>query len=210
MELKQLTLVEFIDALASDSPTPGGGSASALAASVGASLASMVAGLTLGREKYKEHEEVVVEAAECVAKLRESLVCMIDRDAAAYNSVSDVLRMPKSTDEEKSQRREAMQYALKAAVVSPFEVMQLGLAALNCIEKLQGRSNINAVSDLGVAALNLKAAIQGAWLNVLINLNGITDDQFIKGYRGRGSDILDTATSLADDIYVGVLKGLEN
>jgi len=210
MELKQHKLNEFIDALASDAPSPGGGSASALAGAVGAALAAMVAGLTLGREKYKEHEELVLEVAARVEELQSELIDGIDKDAKAYNSVSAVFTMPKATDDEKTMRREAMQLALKAAVEPPFEIMTLGITALKCVEKLRGRSNVNAVSDLGVAALLLKSAIQGAWLNVLINLGGITDEKFVIVYRERGEEIIEKGINLADKIFSNVLHGLKN
>lgn len=210
MELKQHNLNDFIHILASDTPTPGGGSVSALAGAVGAALTEMVARLTLGREKYEEYEDLVQGVAAHAVTLRALLVSAIDKDAASYKAVSDTFSMPKSTDEEKTARREAMQLALKAAVEPPFEIMGLGLAVLECADKLIGRSNINAVSDLGVAALNLKSAMQGAWLNVLINLGSITDKNFSEEYHKRGAEILETGINLADKIYSDVLYGLES
>lgn len=210
MELKLYNLNELVEALASDAPTPDGGSASALTGAVGVALIEMVTKLTLGREKYKEHENLVLGAATHAAELRVSLIAAMDKAAASYNAVTDIFSMPKSTDDEKATRREAMQRALKAAVEPPFEIMVLGLAALECVDKLLGRSNVNTISDLGVSALNLKAAVQGAWLNVLINLSGITDKKFTVEYRKRGAEILKSGIALADKIFADVLYGIED
>ena len=193
MNLSEYRVNDFIHELASDSPAPGGGSASALAGSIGSALCSMVASLTAGKEKYREHEALMQELIEQTAVLTDGFLDSIDKDTEAFNGVSAVFAMPKGTDEEKAARRAAMQDALKAATRVPYSMMELSLAALELVEKAVGRSNTNAASDLGVAALNLKAAVQGAWLNVRINLAGIKDEAFVMKYRSRGEGIPVTA-----------------
>lgn len=101
-----------------------------------------------------------------------------------------------------------MQKALKHATVSPFSMMELIVEALETTKEAVGKSNTNAASDLGVAALNLKAGLQGAWLNVLINISGIKDQDFVQEYHGKGLELLQTGSDLADNIYQTILESL--
>ena len=114
--------------------------------------------------------------------------------------------MPKDTDEEKAARKAAMLAALKGCTISPFEMMELGLQALELVTALIGKSNPTAASDLGCAALNLKSGIQGAWLNVCININGMADQAFADEYRAKGQAILDKALPMADAAYAAILE----
>jgi len=208
MKLTEMTIPAFTDLLASEAPAPGGGSAAALSGAVGIALTTMVAALTVGKEKYQAHEALMQELIAEGAKLRLQLVDVIDRDTEAFNGVSAVFAMPKATDEDKAARKEAMQAALKACTLTPYEMMECALASLELTERALGRSNTNAASDLGVAALSLKAAVQGAWLNILINIGGIRDEEFVQKYRGGGEAILAKALPLADKIYETVLGEL--
>ena len=208
MKLTEMTIPAFAELLGSDAPAPGGGSAAALYGALGAALTTMVAALTAGKEKYREHEELMREIITAGTKLRAQLTDVIDRDTQAFNGVSAVFSMPRGTDEEKTARKEAMQAALKACTLTPYEMMECSLAALELTEKALGRSNTNAASDLGVAALSLKAAVQGAWLNILINISGIRDEAFVAQYRTGGESILAKALPLADKIYETVLSEL--
>ena len=201
MKLTDTTISAFTDLLGSDAPAPGGGSASALAGALGAALTTMVAALTVGKEKYQAHEALMQEIIARGTKLREQLTDVIDRDTEAFNGVTAVFSMPKETEEEKTARKAAMQTALKACTLTPYEMMECSLSALELTEQALGRSNTNAASDLGVAALMLKAAVQGAWLNILINIGGIRDEAFVAQYRGGGEAILEQALPLADKIY---------
>ena len=208
MKLTEMTIPAFCQLLGSDAPAPGGGSSAALSGALGTALTTMVAALTTGKEKYAEHEALMQEILTEGEKLRLQLVDVIDRDTEAFNGVSAVFSMPKDTDEEKEARKQAMQNALKACTLTPFEMMENSLAALLLTEKALGRSNTNAASDLGVAALSLKAALQGAWLNILINIGGIRDEAFVTEYRSKGEAILEKALPLADKIYEEVLASL--
>ena len=206
MKLVNLSLTEFAQVLGSDAPAPGGGSAAALSAANGISLTKMVCELTLGKKKYAEFEAEIAQVHAESARLQESLLAAIDKDTEAFNLVSAVFDMPKETEEDKAARREAMQQALKEATQSPYGMMEDILTALQTTQKAVGKSNTNAASDLGVAALNLKAGLQGAWLNVLINLSGVKDEAFVADYRNKGEDLLQKGCSLADDIYQEILK----
>ncbi|VTS34948.1 putative methenyltetrahydrofolate cyclohydrolase [Streptococcus porcinus] len=206
MKLVDLTLTEFAQVLGSDKPAPGGGSAAALSAVNGISLTKMVCDLTIGKKKYEEHQDLIKELHQEASHLQKSLLDAVDKDTEAFNLVSAVFALPKETDDDKVKRREAMQKALKEATKSPFAMMQEIFEALEITKKAVGKSNTNAASDLGVAALHLKAALQGAWLNVLINLAGIKDEKFVTEHRQNGQDILEKGCQLADAIYLDILK----
>ena len=208
MKLTEMTITAFNDILASDAPAPGGGSAAALEGAVGVALTNMVASLTLGKKKYAEYQELMEELIGEASGLRAQFIDVIDRDTESFNSVSAVFSMPKETDEEKAARKEAMQAALKTCTYTPYDMMRFALAGLELTKKALGKSNSSAASDLGVAALSLKAAVQGAWLNILINISGIEDQEFVEEYRKKGNEILAKALPLADEIYETVLASL--
>jgi len=208
MKLANHTVEDFSKILASDAPAPGGGSTAALQGALGSALLHMVAALTDGKEKYKDSEALIKELLGETEKLRAAFIDVMDRDTAAFNGVTAVFAMPKATDEEKAARKEAMQEALKACTLTPFEMMQLCDKTLELAYKAIGKTNINAASDFGVCALSLKAAVQGAWLNVLINIDGISDEGFTKKYRSDGEAILERALPLADRIYENVINQL--
>ncbi|NEW63368.1 sugar ABC transporter substrate-binding protein [Granulicatella sp. zg-ZJ] len=208
MKLVDLKVSEFMQVLGSNEPAPGGGSASALAAAMGISLTKMVCELTVGKKKYVEFETDVQVCLDKTIILQEKLLKAIDDDTEAFNVVSAVFSMPKETDEERVARQKAMQNALKVAAKSPLDLMEIILDALNTTKSIIGKSNTNAASDLGVAALNLKSGLQGAYLNVLINLSSIKDDAFVSEYKASSDRLLETGIALADDIYEQILKTL--
>ena len=206
MKLAEMQVTEFVNLMASDAPAPGGGSAAALEGALGAALTAMVCALTVGKKKYADVQELAVESQKKAEDLKARFVDVMDRDTEAFNAVSAVFAMPKDTDEQKAARKAAMQEALKGCTKTPFEMMQLACETLELTRSLVGRLNASAASDLGCSALALRAAIQGAWLNVLINISGITDEAFAAEYRANGQALLDKALPLADEIYAEILK----
>lgn len=208
MKLTEMTVTAFNDILASDAPAPGGGSAAALEGAVGVALTNMVANLTVGKKKYAEYHDLMDNLIKKAADLRTQFIETIDRDTESFNCVSAVFSMPKDTDEEKTIRKEAMQEALKTCTYTPYDIMKFALAGLELTKEALGKSNSSAASDLGVAALSLKSSVQGAWLNILINIAGIEDEVFANEYREKGNAILLKALPLADEIYEAVLKEL--
>ncbi|WNZ87805.1 cyclodeaminase/cyclohydrolase family protein [Streptococcus iniae] len=209
MALVDLTLTDFAQVLGSDAPAPGGGSVhDDYQRANGISLTKMVCELTIGKKKYEEFQDVIKGVHQEAQELQTELLAAIDKDTEAFNLVSAVFDLPKETDDDKAKRRKAMQNALKEATKSPFSMMKKILTALETTEKAVGKSNTNVASDLGVAALNLKAGLQGAWLNVLINLSGIKDEAFVSEYRDNGQKLLEKGSQLADSIYSDVLKRL--
>ena len=191
--------------LGSDAPAPGGGSAAALAGALGAALTAMVGSLTVGRKKYAEFDGLARETLEKARDLEHRFLDVMERDTEAFNEGSAVFAMPKDTDEEKAARKAAMQEALQGCTKTPFEMMELSLEALRLTDGLVDRSNASAASDLGCAALHLGSAVQGAWLNVLINLGSIRDAAFAAQYRTRGQILLDEAGRVAYTSFLEVL-----
>ena len=206
MKLAELKTAEFVDLLASDAPAPGGGSAAALEGALGAALTAMVCGLTVGKKKYAEFQELAEEAQKKATDLKARFVDVMDRDTEAFNVVSAAFGMPKATDEEKAARSAAIQKGLEGCTKTPFEMMELAVETLELTASILGKSNDSAASDLGVSALSLRAAIQGAWLNVLINIGSLKDTALAEDYRAKGEALLAKALPLADEIYSTVVS----
>lgn len=206
MKLVDMTVTSYIDLLNSDAPAPGGGSASALCGAQGAALVSMVAGLTIGKKKYPDDQELCAEVAVKASKLKDALLAQVDKDTEAFNLVSAAFKLPKETDEEKAARSKAIADATLVATQVPFETMTLCLETLKYSKALIGHSNTNAASDLGVSALNLITCMKGAWLNVLINLGGVKDEAKAQEFRVKGEEMVAAAQKQADEIYKATLE----
>lgn len=208
MELKQLTVTEFSALLGSDAPAPGGGSASALMGSLGSALTAMVCALTLGKKKYAEHQELAQEILQKANALQVRFLELMDEDTLAFGEMSAAFALPKGTDGEKAARSLAIQKALLTCTKTPFAMMQLCAQALELAHASLGKTNAGALSDLGVSALSLRSAMQGAWLNVLINTGSMKDPLQAHFYRTSGKTLLDKALPLADEIYQKVEEQL--
>lgn len=208
MKLSELQVKEFVDLLASEAAAPGGGSAAALEGALGVALAAMVCSLTVGEKKYEEKRLLIESSLERILDIKDSYIDVMVRDTEEFNNLSRAFSLPKNTEEEKEMRSVAIQDGLKACTMTPMEMMELALESLKVIEKLVGNTNNSAASDLGCAALGVKAAVQGAWLNVKINLVGIKEQSFVKEYQEKGEQILRKTIPLADDIYSMVLNSL--
>ena len=208
MKLADLQVSDFCDLLSSDAPAPGGGSAAALEGALGTALASMVCRLTAGKKKYAEFEDLVRETGKKAENLKVRFVTAMERDTEAFTVVSTAFSMPKDTDAEKAARSAAIQKGLEGCTAPPLEMMELAADALELTASVLGKSNTSALSDLGVSALSLKAAIQGAWLNVLINISSLKNKELAESYQARGEALLTRALPLADRIYDTVLASL--
>lgn len=208
MKLVDMKITEFLDVLKSDAPAPGGGSASALSGAQGCALLMMVADLTLGKEKYRDFEEICLQAKKKGQSLYEELRASVDRDTEAFNLISAAFKLPKDTDEEKAVRRAAIADGTLTATEVPFNTMKLGFEALKFVESLIGKSNPNCSSDLGVGALHLKACIEGSWLNVKINLPGVKNEEKAAYFEKEGRSMYEASEKIAAECFDKVLKAL--
>ncbi len=167
----------FLDELASNSPTPGGGSVAALAGALGAALISMVGNLTVGKRKYEDVEEDIKKIISSSEKLRYELSQLIEEDVKVFNNFMATYKMPKETEDEKKVRTEKMQQSLIEAAKVPLKVAYKCLDTLSLSREVAEKGNINVISDAGVAALMADAALESAILNVKINLKMIKDER---------------------------------
>jgi len=167
----------FLDELASNSPTPGGGSVAALAGALGAALVSMVGNLTIGKKKYEDVEEDIKKIISFSEKLRYELSQLIEEDVKAFNNFMATYKMPKETEDEKKIRAEKIQESLIKAAKIPLRVAYKCIDILSLSKEVAEKGNINVVSDAGVAVLMAEAALESAILNVKINLRMITDEK---------------------------------
>ena len=184
---------QFINDLSSSKPAPGGGAASAMFEALGTALTSMVCALTEGKTKYAEYEDKVISAHKQILALQKRSLELMEEDKLAYMEVSKAYSLPKEN------RHDAIQAALLPATKAPFEMMETAAKALEITDSLIGKTNKMAVSDLGCAALGLKAAIKAAWLNVYINLKCYDEKPVEIEYKAK--EILDKYCPLADEIY---------
>lgn len=193
VRFRDLTVDQFISLLASAQPVPGGGSAAAVAGSLGGALVAMVASLSAGRPKYAEHEQLLLEAKATGEALADQLLTLADEDAAAFAGFGVAMKMPRDTDDEKVARTKALQSAARAATEAPYRTVQACLQVALAAEAMAGRSNKNASSDLEVAGLMAEAAARAAAANVYINLPSMGDDS-------GAQELLDQTESMVDDI----------
>ena len=198
----------YMEILASAEPAPGGGSAAALTGAIGASLAGMVGALTEGRAKYGQYADFNARLLERARAAQNEFLALVDEDVAVFNAMSAAYKMPKATDDEKASRTGALQEALKACTVTPYKILDLCARTLDVAAEAIGKTNRNVISDIGVAAVCLRAAAQGAWLNMLINLGSIKDEAFAAKYREKGAKALDGALRAADSVYETVKREL--
>ena len=185
MELKKMTVEGFIQETSSSSPAPGGGNIAALNAASAAALIEMVAHLTIGKEKYASSEAEMKEVAAKAAALKEQFLALIDEDSAAFNKIMAAFKLPKATDADKKVRHEAIQDATKGAALVPFRVGEAANQLFGLADAVITRGNPNAVTDGAVAAMNARAAVRGAFLNVKINLGSIKDEAFVADLKAK-------------------------
>lgn len=174
-----LTIRAFLDRLSSPQPVPGGGSASAIAASFSAGLIAMVARLSLDRPKYAAYEATHRRALAFAERATPRFLELADRDADAYAGYAAALKLPRETAEQQSTRTDAIHAAARRAAEAPLEVVRQCVDLAAEVEAMAGRSNLNASSDVNVAALLAEAAGRGAAANVLINLPSAGDEGFV-------------------------------
>jgi formiminotetrahydrofolate cyclodeaminase len=198
------SLEQFLDALGSSAPAPGGGAASALAGALAAALAEMVAQLTVGRPKYATVEEQAQRALRETQRIRSDLIALMDEDAQAYRGVATAYALPKGTDDERRARDEAIQEALRAAMQPPMRVMERGCDLLRLAGEIATIGNPTVASDAGCAALLGEAAVRAAGLNVMANVVLLRDEQVAAEARAQVTALESRAAELRDQALATV------
>lgn len=191
--LVKMTLSGFCDELSTDSPAPGGGSVAALCGSLSASLSAMVANLTFMKKGYKDVSEEMDRLGEKGQTLKKKFLDAIDQDTDAFNQVMCAMKMKASNPEEETSKNEAMEEATKKATLVPLQVLEMTVLALNLAEIAAHKGNRNSISDAGVAALTALTAAKSAYYNVMINLPGISDEEFKESVKSRAASALTAA-----------------
>jgi glutamate formiminotransferase/formiminotetrahydrofolate cyclodeaminase len=195
-KLISMTLKDFADETASESPAPGGGSIAAYVGSLGAALATMVANLSSHKKGWDDRWQEFSTWAEKGEHYKNELVKLVDADTAAFNKIMTAFGLPKGTDEEKAIRTKAIQDATKFAIEIPFKVMQTTYASMEVIKAMAEVGNPNSVSDAGVGALCARSAVMGAFMNVRINAAGYDDKTFVNDIIAKGKDVENKAIAL--------------
>lgn len=203
-KLVRLDLRAFADETAAESPAPGGGSVSAYVGALGAALGTMVANLSSHKAGWDERWEEFSDWAEKGQRIKDELLMLVDEDTAAFSAIMAAFGLPKGTDTEKAARTAAIQAATRRAIEVPFRVMQLAAEALPLAVAMAEKGNPNSVSDAGVGALCARAAVQGAYLNVRINVKGFGDKAYAERVVREGAEIEKRALELEKQALAAV------
>jgi len=201
-------LTEFFEELAAPTATPGGGSVAALNGALGVSLLTMVAGLTIGKKGYEAVQADVTQAKAVLDPMRQKFLAMVEEDAQAFEKVMASFRMPKETDADKAVRTKAIQLATKGACEVPLKTMALAVEGMRPGVAIAEKGNKNSITDVGVGGICLKTALQGAFLNVLINLPGIKDDDYVTNRRSAAFRLVQQGKELSAAIEAVVQKAM--
>jgi glutamate formiminotransferase/formiminotetrahydrofolate cyclodeaminase len=188
-KLVDMSVADFSDETASESPAPGGGSVSACMGSLGAALGTMVANLSSHKRGWDDRWEEFSDWAEKGMECQAELTRLVDEDTDAFNKIMDAFKLPKKTEEEKKARKDAIQEATKNAIMVPFRIMETAYKSLEVIKAMAEKGNPNSVSDAGVGALAVRSAVKGAYLNVKINSADLEDKDFVNEILKKGKEI---------------------
>jgi glutamate formiminotransferase/formiminotetrahydrofolate cyclodeaminase len=202
-------LLAFADETASESPAPGGGSISAYVGALGASLATMVANLSSHKRGWDDRWETFSQAAEKGQKIKDALLRAVDDDTDAFNAIMTAFGLPKTTPEEKTARKVAIQAATKQAIEVPFRVMHLAFDTFPLIKEMVETGNPNSITDAAVGALCARAAAYGSFLNVKVNAMGLDDKDYASRVVAEGTAIVAQADALEREIIAVVNGRLE-
>lgn len=199
-KLVDMDLRAFANETASESPAPGGGSISAYAGALGVSLGTMVANLSSHKRGWDERWEEFSVWAEKGQAIKDELLHLVDEDTRAFNKIMDAFGLPKSNDEEKAARADAIEAASKYAMEIPFQVMKKSYESMEVMKAMADIGNPNSVSDAGVGALCARTAVRGAYLNVRINASGVEDKDFVNEILEKGKGLEDKAAVAENEI----------
>ena len=208
MEFKKKSAEDFVQELSSSAPVPGGGGASALSASIGMALGTMVSSLTIGKKKYAIYEDELKELKQEALQIQENLLNLIDRDADGFLPLSKAYGLPHSTEEEIEERNRVMEEALVGACQAPLEIMENIARAIEITQIFAEKGSKLAISDAGVSAAILGASLKGASLNVFINTKMLKDREIADRIDRRAESLIQEYSLRADSIFEYVRKNL--
>jgi methenyltetrahydrofolate cyclohydrolase len=198
---KESSIAAFLDDLASERPTPGGGGAAAVCGAIGAALVSMVANLTIGKKNYEAVSEELKSVNAKAEALRAELTRAIEEDVAAFNSVMAAYGLERATDEQKAKRTAAIQAALKEATIAPLRAVKACFEVIQLSAAVAEKGNLNVISDAGVAMLAANAGLRSAALNVFINAKAIKDREFAEKQLVEVNALLAKAEETTESVY---------
>jgi glutamate formiminotransferase/formiminotetrahydrofolate cyclodeaminase len=199
-QLVSMSLIDFADETASESPAPGGGSVSAYVGAMGIALGTMVANLSSHKKGWDDRWEEFSNWAEKGQQYKDELMRLVDEDTRAFNRIMQAMALPKGTDEEKITRKTAIQEATKYAIEIPFRVMQTAYASMEVMKAMVEHGNPNSVTDAGVGALCARTAVIGAFMNVRVNAADYDDKNFVADILSKGKEIEHKAIALEAEI----------
>lgn len=206
--LANMTLIDFANKTSSESPAPGGGSISAYTGALGAALSTMVANLSANKRGWDDKWEFYSKWGEKSLNFQNILVNLVDEDTKAFNKIMSAVSLPKDTSEEKLNRSNALESATKNAIEIPFKIMETSFACLESIKCMTELGNPNSISDAGVAALCIRTAVMGAFLNVKINCKDLKDKKFVSSILKKGKVIVNDTKRIEAEILELVEKQL--
>lgn len=213
MKLIDMSVADFTNEVDSNSPAPGGGSVSALASDIGVSLARMMAHLSFEKKKFEQLDEKTKEEFKArfdkLGEIRKELSTLVDKDTESFNEFMKAVKMPKETEEQNKLRAKAIQEATIFSIEVPYKTASLSLEALRLLDFLIKNGNQNAITDIGVGTLMLSAGMEGAILNVKVNLVQIKDKQIYDKYRDGCKEILSEGNEIKDNIISNIHKQLD-
>ena len=198
--LVSMKVNSFLSELASSSPAPGGGSVAALSGALGAALSSMVCNLTIGKEKYVNVQDEIKDVLKKSEQLRKELTKLIDKDTEAFNDVMKAFKLPKETDKDKEIRSKAIQDGYKTAASVPLETAETCEKILDLAKIVAEKGNQSSITDAAISAIMAKAGVEGAILNVKINLGSIKDEKFVKNIGIKLIEIQKNTNKKTEDI----------
>ena len=207
-QLAKMNLIEFANKTSSESPAPGGGSISAYCGALGAALSTMVANLSANKRGWEDKWEFYSKWGEKSLAYQNILVMLVDEDTLAFNRIMAAVSLPKDSDEQKETRLTAIQSATKYAIEVPFKIMETSFACLESIKCMAEVGNPNSISDAGVAALCIRTAVMGAYLNVRINCKDLNDDNYVSDIIQKGKLIVEQTNLIEKEIILLVDKHL--
>ncbi|MAO72224.1 MAG: glutamate formimidoyltransferase [Flavobacteriales bacterium] len=198
--LVNMTITDFANETASESPAPGGGSISAYCGAMGVSLGTMVANLSAHKRGWDDRWEEFSKWAEKGMAYQRTLLDLVDEDTNSFNKIMDAFRLPKDSEDDKAKRAEAIQKATKNAILTPFKVMETAYNSMEVMRAMADFGNPNSVTDAGVGALCARTAVIGAFLNVKINCGDCEDNKFVEDILKKGQQLVDDCCKLEEDI----------